>query len=264
MSTGPVSTVKPADSGEWDEVWLHAPSSQLSKTQLAEWNSSFLAHVQEDDRTLECGCGDGLISIFLSKYRQANANAIDFSREAARVVRRNEVVNLTRLGFALADVTAIPFKDGTFDLTFSLGVNEHLSQGDRLGSLAEMIRVTKSRGTIVIDVPNRNSVFYFIGMEIRKKLGHWAVGFELPYKKSELMRLSAQAGNLVSVRFRHYGFVQSLLFLLPSRLWPYLPAKQLDNVFDRSPLRYIGRGLVLSAKKAVDASQGHEDSTCQR
>jgi SAM-dependent methyltransferase len=203
--------------------------------------------------TLECGCGDGLASIFLARHKEANACAIDFSGQAINLASLNAVENATRLKVALADIRALPFRNGTFDLTFSLGVNEHLQLGDRERAFLEMVRVTKAGGKIIIDVPNRFSILYRIGMSVRKALDRWPVGLEIPYSKQELIRLCRTSGDVVGVRLRHWGFFDSMLFLIPVSLWGAIPVKELDAIFDNSPLRRLGRGLTFEGVKMTSS-----------
>ena len=52
---------------------------------------------------------------------------------------------------ALAEVTALPFADATFDLVCALDIIEHVD--DEIGALGEITRVTRPGGTILISTP---------------------------------------------------------------------------------------------------------------
>jgi SAM-dependent methyltransferase len=51
----------------------------------------------------------------------------------------------------LAEVTALPFADGAFELVCALDIIEHVD--DENGALAEISRVTKSGGTLLLSTP---------------------------------------------------------------------------------------------------------------
>ena len=55
----------------------------------------------------------------------------------------------------VGDALALPFADGAFDGTRADRVMQHLS--DPVGALAEMVRVTEPRGTLVVADPDQES-----------------------------------------------------------------------------------------------------------
>src|SRR4051812_20825989 len=51
----------------------------------------------------------------------------------------------------LAEVTALPFEDASFDLVCALDIIEHVD--DETGALSEISRVTKAGGTLLVSTP---------------------------------------------------------------------------------------------------------------
>lgn len=56
--------------------------------------------------------------------------------------------------FVVADARALPFADGAVDASFSYSVFQHMSEEDATRSIAEMARVTRSGGVMLVQLPN--------------------------------------------------------------------------------------------------------------
>lgn len=99
---------------------------------------------------LEIGCGNGRWLRLLSN------NGIDVY--GIDIVKRL-VLELNRESFKVlvADARRLPFRNDSFDLTFSFGVVEHFEGTET--AIYEHIRVTKPGGRIVITVPYLYSPF---------------------------------------------------------------------------------------------------------
>lgn len=97
-------------------------------------------------RVLDVGCGVGM---YLAAFRRCTSGVfgVEVEREWACEAGCHAA------GVAQAVGEALPFADGSFDLTFSHEVLEHVP--DDRGVLAEMVRVTRLGGRIVLFVPNR-------------------------------------------------------------------------------------------------------------
>jgi SAM-dependent methyltransferase len=74
-----------------------------------------------------------------------NTQFVDISAPALEALRK-------RGGqVTLAEVTALPFEDSTFDLVCALDIIEHVD--DEIGALKEIARVTRPGGTVLISTP---------------------------------------------------------------------------------------------------------------
>jgi len=99
---------------------------------------------------LEIGCGLGGFARYLLE-QGADLVAADFSEKAVEIARRRlaEVPNCELLA---ADIQDIPFAAETFDVVISLDTLEHVLDPDK--GLAELVRVAKVGGRVIITTPN--------------------------------------------------------------------------------------------------------------
>lgn len=94
---------------------------------------------------LDAGCGKGRHSFYAARAG-AEVVALDFSR-AIDVTRRN-CGSSGRIGFVQGDLTAPPFRRGTFDLVYSFGVLHHLP--DPEGGFRACVSLVRPGGNIAI------------------------------------------------------------------------------------------------------------------
>ena len=106
---------------------------------------------------LEVGCGSG-IAVQLFAEAGARVTAVDLTPWAVETTRaRLDAFGLD--GEVLeADGEELPFEDGSFDLVFSWGVIHHTTDMDR--ALAELVRVCRPGGTLVLMLYHRRSAFF--------------------------------------------------------------------------------------------------------
>jgi SAM-dependent methyltransferase len=94
---------------------------------------------------LDAGCGTGLLATKLSSL--GTVEAIDFSPLAVSFCKERGI------NAVLASVTQLPFADDTFDTVVSSDVLYHLAVQSDMQALAEMARVLKPGGSLVMRVP---------------------------------------------------------------------------------------------------------------
>ncbi|MBI3721249.1 MAG: class I SAM-dependent methyltransferase, partial [Fimbriimonas ginsengisoli] len=90
-------------------------------------------------RILDAGCGTGALLERLSRDPRTEAFGIDISRAALAFSRGRGQERL-----AQANLTALPFRDGGFEVITALDVVEHVE--DDVGALREMGRVLAPGG----------------------------------------------------------------------------------------------------------------------
>lgn len=117
-----------------------------------------LMQVEPEARILDCGVGNGSLSIALDSLMKGpiDFHAIDTSAEM--LVQAKSVMQRAGLDPNLqqADVMSLPYEDQSFDLVMAAHVLEHLPDPQR--ALAEMVRVLKPGGMVFICV-TRPSLF---------------------------------------------------------------------------------------------------------
>ncbi|MBU7015050.1 MAG: class I SAM-dependent methyltransferase [Theionarchaea archaeon] len=126
------------------------------------YRERMLKRLEGVEISLEIGFGDGRW-IKLLESQGIRAFGIDIMENAA--------LKLGKEGFSpvIADARSLPFKDDTFDLTFSFGVVEHF-EGTEV-AVAEHMRVTRPGGKIIITVPHIFSPYTIYWMLMHVKRG---------------------------------------------------------------------------------------------
>ena len=168
-------------------------------------------------RFLEVGCGTALDSCVLSRIRpHAEAVALDLSKQAAAIACRNAA----QLGFPLrvlaADLTALPFPAGTFDLVFSQGVLEHFENPEP--AMAEQVRVLRAGGTLVVDVPQKFNV-YTLRKRRAMRGNRWPWGWETEYSVGQLRALGCRLGLFPVAAIGHqHGRLLDRVVIHPHRM----------------------------------------------
>jgi ubiquinone/menaquinone biosynthesis C-methylase UbiE len=150
-----VNTHFDATASYWDAVYR---GSDLQGIVYQQRQAAVLEYVDASNlgagaRVLEIGCGAGHLTVRLAE-RELAVDAIDASpgmvERAARQVR--EAGYDQRVSVAEADVHALPYESGYFDLVVAVGVIPWLhSPAD---AVAEMARVLRPGGELILTADN--------------------------------------------------------------------------------------------------------------
>jgi len=100
----------------------------------------------EGQCVLDVGCGVGM---YTAAFLRETPHVLGVEIEYERALKARERAS----GVAQASGERIPFPDATFDVVFSHEVLEHVA--DDRACVAEMVRVVRPGGRIVVFVPNR-------------------------------------------------------------------------------------------------------------
>ncbi|MBU7018532.1 MAG: class I SAM-dependent methyltransferase [Theionarchaea archaeon] len=214
--------MKDKDSSKESEQLREYWESRRKEWEKSEYESNFgyrayrermLKRLDGVKKSLEIGFGDGRWIKFLENLH-IDAFGIDIMENAALILRKE--------GFApvVADARFVPFKDDTFDLTFSFGVVEHFEGTE--DAVAEHVRVTKPGGKIIITVPYLFSPYTIYWMLMHMKRGTFSerpASFGKRYSRSEFRRILGKA-DVEKVK------VESFVFPLP----------KFRNIYHENPL----------------------------
>jgi ubiquinone/menaquinone biosynthesis C-methylase UbiE len=209
---------------------------------------------------LEVGCGSGF-AVQMFAEAGARVTAVDLTEWAVETTQRR----LTAFGLEAevfeADAETLPLDDNAFDLVFSWGVIHHTTDMDR--ALAELVRVCRPGGRVVIMVYHRRSLFFLVYrafqrfLPFARRLGFHFEGaregerqglIARHFTRAELARKLERAG-LERVWVQPYGQDAELL-PLPRRL--RLPiTERLPRLLKDPVLRRVGHQLgAVGAKHA--------------
>jgi ubiquinone/menaquinone biosynthesis C-methylase UbiE len=97
---------------------------------------------------LDAGCGNGRYSRFLLRHADADAVLTGFDLSRKMLERARSRLRSNRVMLAVADLTRLPYADGTFDAVVCGWVLEHLP--DPTPGLRELARVMKPGGKLLL------------------------------------------------------------------------------------------------------------------
>lgn len=151
---------------------------------------------------LDVGCGDGYYLYLLSNLGiPLKLYGVDVDKVGLEKARQNLKYNIPLYRADL--MKRLPFKSNTFDKVIMSEVAEHLPND--IKCLREVRRVLKSKGVLVLTVPNHNYPLFwdpinwvleqFFGIHIKSGFfaGIWNQHIRL-YKPKEIVRVAEKAG----------------------------------------------------------------------
>jgi SAM-dependent methyltransferase len=188
-----------------DPDWDYYPTYIAKLEAVRSWLRALPART----RVLDAGCGEGvLVDEFASTLA---IEGIDPNYSSDRV-RTGSLLNL-------------PFSDGTFDRAMCLDVLEHLSYDDQPLALAELFRVLRPSGELLVSVPNLAHLQSRIHFLLQGRLIRTASEHKHPGDRpvGEYIRLARAAGfTLIQQRgiFPTIPVLTRLIRRHPRRLLP--------------------------------------------
>jgi SAM-dependent methyltransferase len=187
-------------------------------------------------KILSAGCGNGADVAVMREY---GYDAWGFELYKAEALSK---------GFMLASVTEIPFQDSTFDAVTLLEVIEHLLGVERVNAAAEIRRVLKSDGWMIITTPNLRFPIDEHGTPIR---------FHSPFRDFTLSigELESLFGKAKCLTWEKYWAFERF-----GRLGEWFTA--IERVFDPPLIHrsFVNPHFYLAFQKKT----GSGASTCQR
>ena len=109
------------------------------------------ANLQPDDRTLDLGCGTGTLTLMLkSQHPAARVAAIDADPQILTIARDKAARAGLEIDFHQVMSEALPFPDASFDHVFSSLLFHHLARDQKLGTLAQVLRILRPGGRLHI------------------------------------------------------------------------------------------------------------------
>jgi SAM-dependent methyltransferase len=141
---------------------------------------AYLNALPAETRVLDAGCGEGvLVEEFKSKLAIVGVDP----NYASETVTKGSLL-------------ALPYPDASFDRALCLDVLEHLSYADQAAAVAELYRVVRPNGELLISVPNLAHLQSRVHFLLRGRLIHTASLAKHPGDRpiGEFLDLAARAG----------------------------------------------------------------------
>jgi len=211
-------------------------------------------------RSLDIGCGRGNISFALS-VRGSKIVGLDIKRanlyEAKILQRKHRIRIPSEVHFLLADALHLPLREMTFDIAILSDFLEHIRDDKQV--LAETYKILKTRGNVLITVPNQWQLIehhtkfpllgFFPAIVRNKKIGtnRWVKRL---YSKADLQKLCST--------YFHESYL--------AYLWPHFDRmrkkkkrlgdllRKISNFLSKTPFTVLGTTLMYVGNKRVTLS----------
>jgi SAM-dependent methyltransferase len=172
-------------------------------------------------RLLDAGCGTGYNLVALG--REGRATGVDLSPAALAFCRERGVRALR------ASVLQLPFGDGSFDVVGSFDVLYHAWVSDDRAAVAEMVRVLRPGGVVLVRVPALKALWGAHDVEVQSRHR---------YTRGELVALLRACGLSV-LRSTYCNSILFPLLLARRSLDRALAREGSDVGFLPSPLEWL-------------------------
>lgn len=161
----------------------------------------FVPFLTSDMVLLDAGCGPGTITAALAAI-VGKAVGVDIEPKAVAAANAGVTeAGLTNLSFVEADMTALPFENGSFDAVFFHAVLYHQSRETLTRTLAEARRVLKPGGFVATrDADVGGNILYPEIDGVRVALDLWQRWYE--HSDPEAIRFGRRQGSIL----RAHGF----------------------------------------------------------
>jgi ubiquinone/menaquinone biosynthesis C-methylase UbiE len=202
---------------------------------------------------LDLGCGNGAYTIEIARSARSVVG-VDLDDAYLRELQPH-MDGLSHLACALAVGERLPFADASFDCVFCIETLEHVD--DERAALAEIRRVLRPGGALLLTIPNKWYPFETHGLRILPWGQYYPFASWLPralharwanariYTPGDIRRLLAETGWQ---HVRLDWMLPPLDMLNPAWLRP--PLRALLALLDRTPLRRFGVSLIVAAQPA--------------
>jgi ubiquinone/menaquinone biosynthesis C-methylase UbiE len=153
-------------------------------------------------RILDAGCGTGLATASLCTPHRTVVG-MDYSHGSLRVLQHKKL----GIHIAQGDCTALPFPTGSFDAVLCANTLQHLTPSQQPFAIAELQRVTRPGGQLVITVHHYSREKQRTGWIKEGKPGQPGIDYIFRFNVDELRRLLPRATISaigLSTRFERY------------------------------------------------------------
>ena len=132
--------------------WFHDTFSFRGKFRELRQRTANLARLQPGEQVLDVGCGTGTLAMEVARRvgRAGRVAGIDPGTEQIARARKKAAWRHAPIEFQIGVIEQLPFPDQTFDVVLSTLMMHHLPTPLKRQGLAEIARVLKPGGRLVI------------------------------------------------------------------------------------------------------------------
>jgi ubiquinone/menaquinone biosynthesis C-methylase UbiE len=132
--------------------WLFDTFAFRGQGRTLRRRAATLAGIQPGDQVLDVGCGTGTLALEVARRvgRGGRVAGIDPSAEQITRARAKAARRHVPVDFQVGVIEQLAFPDQTFDVVFSTLMMHHLPDGLKRRGLAEIARVLKPGGRLII------------------------------------------------------------------------------------------------------------------
>lgn len=113
------------------------------------------AQLRDGDSVLDVGCGTGTLAAAAARAAKVHVTGVDADAAILERARRRADDEALPIRFDEANATALPYAEASFDVVLSTLFFHHLTDDDKHRAAAEIVRVTRPGGRVVIADPGR-------------------------------------------------------------------------------------------------------------
>ena len=205
---------------------------------------------------LDVGCGPGMMAEYAID-KGFEFFGIDISEKMIEECINN-FGHTRSTHFSVGKLQKLEFSDSSFDVVLCMGALEYIERDELENALAEMLRVLKPEGQIIMSLMNKNSFFTWhrrLRGEILRKIKGRDVQSESyddlsrPFDEKSICALlkSKQLNNINTIRFGLNIFPYFLESRIPDQLRVKI-SKALDKLF-RGKLKWPYMAFIVKARK---------------
>lgn len=162
----------------------------LGRTKTIHRGTLAVANIQKGEDILDIGCGTGTLLLEAEKMLGKTGKLVGLDPEPEMVRQANK--KAAKIGssvkFEAGSIEDIPFPKESFDAVISSLMFHHLSEEQKTAGLAELIRVLKPHGRLLIMDLNPNRRGILTSLPRHNQLEH------LDYVQQEAVILMAKSG----------------------------------------------------------------------
>ena len=135
--------------------WFHDAFSSRGALRKLRQRTIQLAQLQPGEQALDVGCGTGTLALEMARYLSPGGSVTGVDPGSQQIARANAKAARRHtpqesVEFKLGVIEQLPFPDQTFDVVFSTLMMHHLPTPLKRQGLAEIARVLKPGGRLVI------------------------------------------------------------------------------------------------------------------